>query len=103
MPPSSSKAVSPGKNETEQNTTALGPRPASRLPSQGAVDSLRRTWPHTRCPGLPSLSEGHSLWEPAFSREGLSKLSIWLFSSLLRRRLQLESRVFLREFLRNWG
>lgn len=37
-----------------------------------------------------------------FSKDGLSKVSIWLFSSLLRRRLQLVPRVFLREFLRNW-
>lgn len=102
-PPAPAKQFLQGK--TRQNKT-LQPwgldqpavSPPRALWTASGVPGLTRA-----VPGLPSLSEGHSLWEPAFSREGLSKLSIWLFSSLLRRRLQLESRVFLREFLRNWG
>lgn len=91
------------ENKTEQNTTALGPGAGGRLPSRGAGAASGAPALPRAGPGAPSLSEQPCLWEPTFSREGLSKLSIWLFSSLLRRRLQLEPRVFLREFLRNWG
>ena len=91
--------------EKQDRAKHYRPRAQSSQPSPlpGRCGQPQAYWSHTRCPGVPSLSEQPCLWEPTFSREGLSKLSIWLFSSLLRRRLQLEPRVFLREFLRNWG
>lgn len=91
--------------EKQDRAKHYRPRAQSSQPSPlpGRCGQPQAYWSHTRCPGVPSLSEQPCLWEPTFSREGLSKLSIWLFSSLLRRRLQLEPRVFLSEFLRNWG
>ena len=91
--------------EKQDRAKHYRPRAQDSQPSPlpGRCGQPQAYWSHTRCPGVPSLSEQPCLWEPTFSREGLSKLSIWLFSSLLRRRLQLEPRVFLREFLRNWG
>lgn len=74
------------ENKTEQT---LQPGPGAGCLPSWALGQPQA--PVSKCwPLSPSLSEQPRLWEPTFSREGLSKLSIWLFSSLLRRRLQLE-------------